>query len=77
MSGVMQGTQLPDYGRCVDIVTRQALREKILPALVPVLTPVLVGFILGPEALGATLDKAIGIRRPLSECGITPRRTGR
>jgi Na+/H+-translocating membrane pyrophosphatase len=49
----------------------------ILPALVPVLTPVLVGFILGPEALGATLDKAIGIRRPLSECGITPRRTGR
>jgi Na+/H+-translocating membrane pyrophosphatase len=49
----------------------------ILPALVPVLTPVLVGFILGPEALGATLDKVIGIQRPLSECGITPRRTPR
>jgi K(+)-stimulated pyrophosphate-energized sodium pump len=59
MPGIMQGTQRPDYGRCVDIVTRQALREMILPALVPVLTPVLVGFILGPEALGATLVGAI------------------
>jgi K(+)-stimulated pyrophosphate-energized sodium pump len=59
MPGIMKGTQRPDYGRCVDIVTRQALREMILPALVPVLTPVLVGFILGPEALGATLVGAI------------------
>ena len=57
--GIMAGTEQPDYYRTVDIVTRQALREMILPALVPVLTPILVGFILGPEALGAMLVGAI------------------
>jgi K(+)-stimulated pyrophosphate-energized sodium pump len=57
--GIMAGTDRPDYARCVDIVTRSALREMIAPALVPVLTPVVVGFILGPEALGATLVGSI------------------
>jgi K(+)-stimulated pyrophosphate-energized sodium pump len=59
MPGIMKGTQRPDYGRAVDIVTRQALREMIVPALVPVLAPLIVGFILGPEALGAMLVGAI------------------
>ncbi len=59
MPGIMQGTQRPDYKRAVDIVTAQALREMIVPALIPVLTPLVVGFVLGPEALGATLVGAI------------------
>jgi len=59
MPGIMEGTQRPDYGRSVDIVTRQALREMIVPALIPVLAPLIVGFILGPEALGAMLIGAI------------------
>jgi len=59
MPGIMAGTQRPDYKRAVDIVTAQALREMIVPALIPVLTPLVVGFILGPEALGATLVGAI------------------
>ncbi len=59
MPGIMEGTQRPDYGRSVDIVTRQALREMIVPALIPVLAPVVIGFILGPEALGAMLVGAI------------------
>ena len=57
--GIMQGTQRPDYARCVDIVTRSALREMIAPALIPVAAPLVVGFVLGPEALGATLVGAI------------------
>ncbi|MGH2347633.1 MAG: sodium/proton-translocating pyrophosphatase, partial [Chloroflexota bacterium] len=57
--GIMAGTDRPDYARCVDIVTKSALREMIAPALVPVLTPVVVGFVLGPEALGATLVGSI------------------
>jgi K(+)-stimulated pyrophosphate-energized sodium pump len=57
--GIMAGTDRPDYATSVDIVTKAALREMIAPALVPVLTPIVVGFILGPEALGATLVGSI------------------
>jgi K(+)-stimulated pyrophosphate-energized sodium pump len=56
--GIMEGTGKPDSARCVDISTRAALREMILPGLIAVLTPVLVGFILGKEALGGTLAGA-------------------
>jgi len=55
MPGIMEGTQKPDYARCVDITTRGALREMVLPGLIAVITPIGVGLFLGAEALGATL----------------------
>jgi len=57
--GIMAGTDKPDYGRTVDIVTKAAISEMIVPALIPVLTPILVGFILGVEALGGLLVGSI------------------
>jgi K(+)-stimulated pyrophosphate-energized sodium pump len=56
---IMQGEEKPDYARAVDIVTKAAQREMIVPALIPVLVPVLVGFLLGPQALGGLLMGSI------------------
>jgi K(+)-stimulated pyrophosphate-energized sodium pump len=56
--GLMEGTAKPDTARCVDISTRAALREMVLPGVVAVATPVVVGFGLGPEALGGMLAGA-------------------
>ncbi|HWL54052.1 MAG TPA: sodium-translocating pyrophosphatase [Chthoniobacteraceae bacterium] len=55
--GILEGTDTPDYGVCVDIVTKAALREMIIPALLPVIVVVLVAAIpaLGPLALGGVL----------------------
>jgi K(+)-stimulated pyrophosphate-energized sodium pump len=57
--GIMEGTEMPDYGRVVDICTRTSLRELMTPGLLAVLAPIIVGFALEAEALGAYLAGAI------------------
>ena len=58
--GIMEGTGKPDYARCVDISTRGALREMILPGVMAVVAPLATGFILGTEALGGLLIGSVG-----------------
>jgi K(+)-stimulated pyrophosphate-energized sodium pump len=58
--GIMNGTQKPEYGRVVDICTRDSLRELVTPGILAVMAPIAVGFGLGVGALGAYLAGAIG-----------------
>ena len=58
--GIMEGTGRPEYGKVVDIVTKDSLRELITPGILAVLAPVAVGFGLGPTALAGFLAGAIG-----------------
>ncbi|MFP3318310.1 MAG: sodium-translocating pyrophosphatase [Thermoplasmata archaeon] len=55
IKGLMEGKAKPEYDKCVDIVTKTALRELVLPGAIAVITPLAVGFILGPLALGGLL----------------------
>ncbi len=57
--GLMKGKASPDYARCVDISTKAAIKELMLPGIIAVASPLAVGFILGPEALGGLLAGAI------------------
>jgi len=55
IKGIMDGSEKPDYATSVDIVTRSAIREMVVPALIPVLSPIIIGFVLGPDALAGFL----------------------
>jgi K(+)-stimulated pyrophosphate-energized sodium pump len=57
--GIMEYKAKPQYGMCVDIVTKGAIRQMMVPALIPVATPLIVGLLLGREALGGVLIGSI------------------
>jgi len=59
IKGIMSGEAKPDYSAAVDIVTKSALKQMILPALIPIIVPIAIGLLLGPHALGGLLVGSI------------------
>ena len=57
--GILKGTDIPDYNRCIDISTKASLREMVLPAIIAVVSPILCGLLIGSEGLGGLLIGAL------------------
>jgi K(+)-stimulated pyrophosphate-energized sodium pump len=57
--GLLEGTGKPDTAKCIDICTRTALREMVLPGVIAFLMPITIGFLMGKEALGGMLVGAM------------------